>query len=269
MRLRQFTWAMGVAAAITSPAALHAASVTAVLYNIGDTPAGVSPGTDSLTVNFGQGDNANTFAGQINWHSAESPDWTAGLNAQLLGQLGPNGTFSTYCIEGTQNVYFGNIETWSLGVVPLAGTPYPGLGMGDVKAGELTEFWDRYHDMVGTDPIRGTAFQLGVWEIVNDGLTADPFSTGTLTASGSVPGDAFSLNLAAEWLSAVGGPTPYTADYTLYALSDGGIQDQIFAVRTTPLPGALPASAMALGVLGAWGAAGRRRALKAARVTLG
>ncbi|HVX87267.1 MAG TPA: hypothetical protein VH253_20955 [Phycisphaerae bacterium] len=268
MRFGRWIMAMGVATALAAPAAAHAASVTAVLYNIGDTPPGLSPGGDTLTVNFGAGEDYNAFVGQINWHAAESPDWNAGLNSQLFGQLGPNGTFSTYCIEGTQNVYFGNIETWTLGVVPLAGTPYPGMGMGGLKATELTEFWDRFHDGIGSDATRASAFQLGVWEIVNDGLTADPFITGTFTASGSVPGDALTLSLAADWLSAVGGPTPYDADYTLYTLSDGGIQDQIFAVRSTPLPGALPASAMVLSVLGAWGVAGRRRALKAVRCSV-
>jgi len=237
-----------------------AASVSATLYNAVDTPNGVQPGTMDLNVQFGSTSISNAYVGQINWHSATSADWTAGLNSQLNSILGPNQTFSTFCIEGTQDVFFGSNETWSLGVQNPSSAPVsPSTPMGATKAAEISELWNRSYNSIGTNNELAAAFQLSVWEIVYDGIptlggeTAAVFNTGTFQASG----DSTAINDALSMLNAIGSATPFTDSYTVYALSDAGIQDQIFAVPNggtpaplVPLPAALP---MGLALIGGMG----------------
>ncbi len=238
------------AACLASPLAASAASVSAILYGVSDTPAAVSPGTNTLTINLNGQVDSGAYVGQLNWHNATSADWNDGLNPQLASILGPNATFATYCIDVGQNVFFGQSSTWSYGALPLAATPKPGAGMGATQAGEVSEFWNRYYDLIGTGvgaDVRATAFQLGLWELTNDGLGADPFSSGTFMAS-APGGDPSAITLATQWLGDVGGTTPYVNQYTLYTLADDGLQDQVFAVRATPLPSA---GTMGLSALGA------------------
>ncbi|MGN6367155.1 MAG: hypothetical protein ACTHN5_02730 [Phycisphaerae bacterium] len=257
---------IGAALAIAASAAAASASslpITAVLFNTNDTPKGVQPGTTSLTVQFGTTSMANAFVGQLNWYSAgPAANLSDGLNPNLQSILTSDGShtgmFSTYCIEGLQDVYFGSSETWNLGVVDVSSAPTPGAAMGSVKAGELTELWNRYHDTVGTDDEKGAAFQLAVWEIVNDGIptlggaSATDFTTGDFQAMG----DSIAINQAVNWLNGITGGG-YTQTYTLFALSDRGIQDQIFAVTSpnggtnpVPLPSALPAGLALMAGLG-------------------
>jgi len=259
-----------LAASVIVTGTASAASVSATLFNAVDSPNGVQPGTMDLNLQFGAISIANAYVGQINWHSATSTDWTAGLNPQLNAILGPNQTFSTYCIEGTQNVFFGTNETWSLGVVNLSSAPTPAPAMGTTKASEITELYDRSFSGIGTNNELAAAFQLAVWEIVDDGIptlggeTAADFNSGTFQASG----DTTAINDAVGMLNAIGSAAPLIDSFTVYALSDAGIQDQIFAIPTggTPVPPAVPLPAalpMGLAMMGAMGLIRgiRRRAL--------
>ena len=252
-------------AATSAVASASSLPITAVLFDANSSPtAGVQPGTTNLTVQFGTTTITNAFVGQLNWHSAgPSGNLTDGLNDNLDKILGAGGTFGTYCIEGLQDVYFGSSETWGLGVVDLSSAPTPGSGMGPVKAAELTELWNRDHDSIGTDNELGAAFQLAVWEILNDGIptlggaSAADFAGGVFQANG----DTTAVSDAVKMLNDVTGGV-YTPTYTLFALSDSGIQDQIFAVPTAevvltggdtpavPLPAALPAGLALMSGLG-------------------
>jgi hypothetical protein len=234
-----------------------AASVSATLFNAVDTPNGVQPGTMDLNVQFGATSIANAYVGQINWHSATSPDWT-GNNSPLNSILGPNQTFSTFCIEGTQDVFFGTNETWSLGVQNPSNAPVsPSAPMGATKAAEISELWNRSYNSIGTSNELAAAFQLSVWEIVYDGIptlggeTAAVFNNGAFQASG----DATAINDAVSMLNAIGSGS-FTDSYTVFALSDASIQDQIFAVPNggalppVPLPEALPMGLALMGGIG-------------------
>jgi hypothetical protein len=269
------TFILGVA---VTTAAASADSISATLFNTGDNPAGVSPGTTDLTVSFNGATISNAYVGQLNWHDATPPSSiTPELQSNIHG-----GNFSTYCIEGTEEVFFGQQATWADGIVTLNNAPDT-LGGSLVpvpqhftqkQIDDLTEFWNRFHDGVSTN-VQGAAFQLGVWEIVYDdvsGIAADVaanpltsmnpttgtelgvFGTGVFQAMGD---DAIT-NQAEDWLAQVGSGTAYTNQYTLFALSGAGTQDQIFGAvepnggtpPTVPLPGALPAGLALLSGLG-------------------
>jgi len=231
-----------------------AASVSATLY---DAPQGVAPSTETMTLTFDGTDIYNPgWAGELNWHSASVQ--SGGLNSELTEILGSGGTFSTFCIEGTQNVYFGANETWSLGVVTLSSAPSPSPAMGTTKANEITELWDRSFNSIGTNNELAAAFQLAVWEIVNDGIptlgaeTTAAFNNGNFEASG----DSTAIGDAVAMLNGITG-SGYANTYTVYGLSDLGIQDQIFGVPNggtpaspAPLPPALP---MGLALMGGMG----------------
>ena len=238
------TWALitsALACGALLASAVSAASVSATLYTTSSTPQGVQPGTDTSSLSFNGGTGSVGWAGQINWHSATSADWTSGLNPKLQSILGPDGTFSTFCIEGTQDVQFGSNETWSLGVVPLSSAANPGPGMGATKAADITELFDRSYVSAITSNETAAAFQLAVWEIVYDGsvgstVTSTVFSNGSFTASN----DSAAIDDAVAMLKGITG-SGFANTYTVYALSDGTIQDQIFAVpNSVPVPAALP-----------------------------
>jgi hypothetical protein len=246
-----------------------AGSITASLSS--NTSVGLNPGTRGvMTVVFNGNSFSGAYVGQINWSNTTGA-LTSGLNSELNSIL-VNGSFSTYCIEGLQDVFFGATETWNgvdgagsayssnNAVVALSDAPNPGTHLTSTgnpnQVEEITEFWDRFHDGVVTDE-EAAAFQLGIWEIVSDGNT-DNFSSGAAALFGNgnfkASGDPTATNLAASWLSQLGSGS-YNHEYTIYALTDGnnptytGIQDQIFAVPV-PLPAALPAGLSLIGGLG-------------------
>ena len=201
------------------------------------------PGPDTYT---------NTpYVGMINW------SFNPATNASLAALLPPGAsTLSTFCIEGTQNVYINQTSTFSVLTSDIASRPQDNVGshyeMGSAAAGLLQKFWDVHYGDVGSSNVNAAAFQLGVWEIVYDG-TADAgvynFGAGNLIAS-SVIGNTTSANAlstAQGWLNGLSTATA-TNHYDLYVLGDNALQDQIFGVPTTtphlvpmPLPGALPA----------------------------
>jgi hypothetical protein len=263
---------VAVVGVATLTSAASASSISADLLQL---PGGLNPGTNVMTVQFIDPNNTShvamysgAFIGQLNWQAAgPSTNLTQGLNQQLNNVLGAGGTFSSFCIEGLQDVIFGNHETWNLGVVTLDSAPAPGPAMGLSKAAQITELWDRhYADVLNLNPTianeNATAFQLAIWEIVGDGVTpgtesAANFGVGFFQASG----DTTAINTAVSWINQISG-TGFTPTYTLYALSDpgntnqDGIQDQVFAVQNggatppVPLPAALPAGLALLSGLG-------------------
>jgi hypothetical protein len=261
-----------------SSAAASASSlpITAVLYGTSDTPAGVSPGTTDLTVQFGTTGIANCYVGQLNWHNAGP---AGAITPELQSVINPStGNFGTYCIEGNEDVLFGQTATWADGVVSLSNAPDTANPPGALvpnpphftsqQITDLTEFWNRFHDSVSSNQ-DAAAFQLGIWEIVSDdvsGIAADiaanpinvsnplgVFKTGTFQAMND---DAITTQ-AQNWLAQVGSGTAYTNQYTLFALAGPGTQDQIFGVvgggatpPGVPLPAALPAGLALMGGLG-------------------
>jgi hypothetical protein len=253
-----------------------------------DLTGGVAPGSDTLALSFkGTTPTGANFVGQIDWTITAGEytnDFAGGANAQLksdaLAAL-PH-SFSTYCIEGTEDVILGQTATWADGVVTLDKAPDPGdlsKTLDPTQIADLTDLWNLFHDGIGSDNVKSTAFQLAIWEIVDDdrnGLSADgvttnststaEFGVGTFeAAAGSGSGDASALTMAGTWLSDVLTdetltPSVIPTTYTLYALAGAGTQDQLIAVPTAvaPLPAALPAGLSLMAALG-FGRVIRRR----------
>lgn len=328
--MKRKTWstlAAAVAIAALSPCAVRAdsAPVTATVFPENPSPpnpGAVQPGTTSLSVTFDATTAdphgyTNAFVGQINFYNASWSATNAGLDTQLqLANIpgGASNTFGTYCIEGTQNVYIGETETWNDGVVNLTDAPDgPSGKMTQLQADQITAYWNLFIGQVNSLPtsplslttskltggslqsgqtftdFSGTflnqnalasAFQLGIWEIMSDGNTdtssTNFFSAGNFQAAN--PSDAYDkdiLQQADSWLGTVFSQSDSqlkaeSTSYTVYALTDSAIQDQIFAVPNVggspvPLPAALPAGLAGLSLLALGGLFARSRKRLGAR----
>ena len=87
--------------------------------------------------------------GKINWSFDRSDSSNAGLDAII-----PGSTVSTFCIEGTQNVYIGasvtsNFANIFLSDISLALKDNVGSSLHDggfEGGGALNMFWDAYYD---------------------------------------------------------------------------------------------------------------------------
>ena len=161
-------------------------------------------------------------------------------NFTVLGgdatELAP--TFKAFCIDLNQTIGLGNTNTFSKNAVETA--PIPGGGMGIAKADLLRELWGRHFLGINSN-VKGSAFQIAVWEIV--------FDNGLDLSSGQiqVAGNASVLAQAQAYMSSLTGDGAYFAP--VYALSSNSTQDML-----VPTPGAI-----ALMGMGGLLAARRRR----------
>jgi len=255
-----------VSALLPFSQAAKADSVTAYLSNLG-------PYTTDLNISFDAGTTKynNVYAGGINWKIL---NWSPGT--------APSPTLQTFCIEGTEDVVLQSNSTWTFGSsVPLADAPKPwtsltGLsGMGATKAAYLEEFWNKNYQAswalnttstTSSANIAAAAFQLGVWEIVYDGLsdkfgsiTSANLSSGTFEVLNGTSGQQkLEVDAAVAMLNKITGTYNQTTD--VQVLSGVGVQDQIYGT-SVPLPAALPAGLSLLGVLGLIGVRARRKTL--------
>ncbi|HVT79819.1 MAG TPA: hypothetical protein VHM90_04120, partial [Phycisphaerae bacterium] len=196
------------------------------------------------------------YVGKINWTFDRSNSSNAGLDAII-----PGNTVSTFCIEGTQNVFINQNANFANIFSDISQAPKDNVGsayvMGSAKATALNLFWDAYYDQT-TSNVNAAAFQMGIWEILYDGGSTD-LTSGLFKAAPTASSDSQQAYLQAQlWLSNYGNVTAGT-HYQLYAFSDPNLQDQLFGVPTppsgaspTPLPAGLPAGLGLMGALGLW-----------------
>ena len=207
----------------------------------------VSP-TAPMTVTFpGRNPETTPYVGQINWSFDRSDPRNAGLAA-----LVPGSTIGTFCIEGTQDVYIGQYSTFAHILTDISQAPQDNVGshftLGNNEAAAITRFWDVYYSQATLNNVNGAAFQLGIWELLYD--TTPNLSAGNFKAAPtSAPDSIAAFNEAKTWLSNYSTITP-TTHYTVYALSDPNLQDQLFDPPSVPLPAAWPAGLGLLGMLG-------------------
>ncbi len=231
-------------------------TVTAYLNSVG-------PYTTNLNISFDGGATKeyNAYVGGINWTIV---NWDPGS--------APAPQMQMFCIEGTENVYLNKTATWnfgeaaSLSEVPKPWTSLTGLtGMGATKAAYIEEFWNKNYNSawaINTSTsdvnlnVGAAAFQLGIWEIVYDGLTdgfyggitANNLATGKFEVlNGTSGSQKAQVDAAVAMLNKLTGT--YTKTTSVGAISGNGVQDQIFGT-SVPLPAALPASLALLGVVG-------------------
>jgi protocatechuate 3,4-dioxygenase beta subunit len=140
-----------------------------------------------------------------------------------------NERFGTMCLE--LNQFVGS----KYDVVGLTDGPNPGdLGVGAMSsttADYLRELWGQDYASIGTDSVKGAAFQLAVWEIVHDSRPWD-LSSGTFSV---LPGNAnvtSAVSTATAMLSSVDGQGPKA---TLLMLTNSLKQDVIFEVPPAEL----------------------------------
>jgi hypothetical protein len=191
----------------------------------------------TVTINLGDGKTSSyfsyAFAGYVNWTQQGTS-----INP-MLGK-----TFSTFCIELTQDVNFGGVYNFT--VTSLENAPKPGSdqsggssGMGTAKADAIRGLWAGYYNSIGTNATNAAAFQLAIWKIEYDWGSAsyDNFAAGNFLAKDNTA----VTTLAKTLVDRVKSGTYSTKATNLVALSGSSFQDQI--TQTLPAP---PAWCMAL-----------------------
>lgn len=189
----------------------------AVADTIDTTFVNVSPRRDVYITDNGGSSVFHVFAGEMLFHRNSGVD---------LGGIG--GLIQAFCVEIRQDVDFGGHYVYDL--APVAQVPNTSP-MGATKADELSELWGRYFSIV-VDNDSAAAFQLAVWEIVNDtqlDLHAGNFQT--VLGPGQTTDGAY-VALAQGWLNSLDGTGP---KQHLVGLTNSDYQDQI---TTIPAPAA-------------------------------
>lgn len=209
------TLAIALAAVAVSAASTFAGTVVAKFNSV----------TPSLNVNYvSPAGNAGTSAGVFNWNR------TGGTHAgtPVIGS-----SFSSFCIELTQNI--GTGTTYTMNVVPLASAPVPGLppvgGMGQSKAQDLRRLWASYFHLAALSNTNAAAFQVAVWEIVYETAAQYDVNTANTGTRGAfyITNQSAVRTLANSWLSNLG-----QAEANLAALSHPTFQDQLVLIPTPP-----------------------------------
>ena len=194
--------------------------------------------TCQFSTNWG-GTWQGTLAGRMNW---TRDNVNPGTHAPLQG------TFSTFCIEVTQNVAFAS--TYEYHVVPVGKAPTDDplfdLPMGSWKADMLSKLFGRRFNSLTTSDDFG-AFQMAIWEIVYEMPGEEGMFLSLTGGRFQIQNGGTAATLAAAWLLEIDGTGPRMGG--LYALTSDTAQDQI-----VPTPGTL-----ALAGLGGLLCAKRRR----------
>jgi hypothetical protein len=165
------------------------------------------------------------------------------------------GSFSGFCIDITQPIFPHLPVMFS--VAPLSGAPVDGshsTGMGTLRANLIAELWYNNFDSIGTNASKAAAFQLAIWEIVNethtnrDGTLALSLNSGSFYATDH---DSATLTTANTWLSLLNpnGTGPMASD--LYALTNSTYQD--YVVEGNDPPAAPVPSSLVLCLIGIGG----------------
>lgn len=223
--MKPMFWSRGVGITsrwlvLVTLALLLAGSATARAENVTITLVNPLPSL-SFQYKLG-GSDGSASAGGLHWHN---PGGSGGLPTD----------FVTFCDELTQHIGLGGTYTYVKAQVqdtpfPGPGSPTPGFGMGDAKANLVRELWGTFRNLA-VDPTTEAAFQIAIWEIVND--TGLDLGAGNFQArySGPLPAQ---VTQAQTWLSSLGKGLPgHSLSNELFALSSGDVQDQLFS---TPVP---------------------------------
>ena len=166
------------------------------------------------------------YVGQLGWSAMTGDAAAAGVPA----------AFKSFCIDGLQSVAPGTNSFAE--VRPLAASSL----LGATRSGLLADFWRQYGpaDAAGfTDKTDSAAFQLAVWEIINDGLPvgtrlASDLATGQFSVAAAGRTMPAALR-AAQWLAGFDTTAPGKTAVALHALQSPTRQDQVVCVPSVDL----------------------------------
>jgi hypothetical protein len=152
------------------------------------------------------------------------------------------GSYNGFCIEINQDIYGGLRAQFSVADLSTAPDPNPGPGapngMGGLRANLIRELWSNVYDQhLITNNSSAAAFQLAIWEIINETNT-DPktkalvlnVQTGILKAQADQP----TLRLANTWLGGLDLSGNGPKDNSLIALENATYQDYVTSVPAPP-----------------------------------
>src|SRR5205085_9440280 len=126
----------------------HAGFVTATFSN-------VNPG-EVVTITSAKYGTETGWAGVYNFTNASS-------------DIGLSGNLKTFCIDIGQDIYSGTTTTFD--VRNLANAPTPGSQMGQYRANLIRELWYQNYVKIGSSNSNAAAFQIAIWEIINETTT--------------------------------------------------------------------------------------------------
>ncbi len=212
--------ALFAAAAFAAPA--RASYETATFSN-------VDPG-QIVTITF-SGNSATGWAGVYNF---------------INGSGGLTGSFESFCIDVSQDIFAGQtvgFDKSSLANAPNDGNSNP--GMGALRASLIAELWFKDRALIGTSDTNAAAFQIAIWKIINETQAAD--MTDVTQGSFTVSGPNATLKQANAWLSgiALDGSGPQAGG--LIALTNPTYQD--YVVQSVPAPPGMVLGASAAATL--------------------
>lgn len=222
--------------------AARAGTVTATLD-------GVSP-SQIVGLSYNSQWLGNAYAGALNW------------TGQQANGPGLDGSFTTFCIDLTQDVYIGGTYTYDVADPSLAPNPLPptapvgATGMGAANLQRLQNLYALDYDSIGTDNDRGAAFQIAIWEVLFDTGQSHDVSTGQFAVSGASTNV---INLANQFVADATSSDTLAFRNQLMALTSATAQDQLFigppaSIEPGPPLTAVPTPAAAVGALPLLGA---------------
>ncbi|HZY88977.1 MAG TPA: hypothetical protein VFE78_29400 [Gemmataceae bacterium] len=160
------------------------------------------------------------------------------------------GNFGGFCIDINQNIY-PNQPPVTFQVANLKDAPVPGQSMGQLRANLIGELWSNDYSQALTSSSNAAAFQVAIWEIINEtntdthGNLVLNVSSGQFWVTDSTP-NSTALTTANNWLSGLEldglGKTA-----NLIALTSTQFQDYVVQApaTATPAPSGLVLGGMA------------------------
>jgi hypothetical protein len=217
---------------------LAAAVVAVCAIGMGWTPARA----DSVTATFSNVNPGEVVTIPVN--GGTESGWAGVYNfINASGYL--TGSFSGFCIDISQDIF--TSQTVTFGVAALASAPVDGnlpTAMGALRAELIAELWYNDYALIGTSNSNAAAFQLAIWEIINETQTNNGtlvlnIDSGTFYATDQ---DSPTLAMANTWLGQLSLNGTGLMASGLVALTNSTYQDYVFQDAPPP-PAPLPTPA--------------------------